>query len=99
MSNGVFDEVKEMLGGSTKVGSKKLYNYTHLNLLWDARNFLIHAMEIRPWAGIDLFEGDEPYYHWFTPTSIPRKKLQGPIYPSGFIGRLTRECFTNLQKM
>jgi hypothetical protein len=91
-----YREAKKILGGIDKIEGYWLRQFTHKYLLWSSRNTMVHAMDLRPWEGVDIFEGKEPYYHWITPFGMRRPKLAGPIYPEGFLIQLVNECRHNL---
>jgi len=83
------------------VGQLSLTSFTHLNLLYQYRNSLVHELR-EPGYGMEFNKiDDEPFYH--TMSSIDSENSTGQqslelVYPLNFYFRITDSVIINLEK-
>ena len=79
------------------IDSLKLENLTHLHLLWQLRNSVVHEMRILGY-GMDVFFDDSPGYHIMK--DIDNKDAHQTwelVYPVNFFKKLIRAGIKNLR--
>lgn len=83
------------------VGQLSLSSFTHLNLLYEYRNSLVHELR-EPGRGMEFHDDDnEPYYHGMTSVendgSVSEQSLE-LVHPLNFYFRLTESVITNVEQ-
>jgi len=98
------NDIKELWPVSAEkrvVDQYSLSSFTHLNLLYQYRNSIIHELR-EPGYGMEFSDdNNEPYYHGMTSSasddSVSEESLE-LVYPLDFYFRLTESVITNLEQ-
>jgi hypothetical protein len=82
------------------LGNMSLKSFTHLNLLYEHRNSLVHELR-EPGYGIEFSDDDtEPYYHGSThlgSENVVEGRTLELVYPLNFYFRLFENVMSNLK--
>ncbi len=83
------------------VGQLSLVSFTHLNLLYQYRNSLVHELR-EPGHGMEFHNNhDEPFYHGMTTVGAdgsPQKRTLELVYPLSWYFHLTETVIGNVEK-
>jgi len=83
------------------VNQLSLSSFTHLNLLYQYRNSLVHELR-EPGRGMEFHEThEEPFYHGMTTIETdesPGKKTLELVYPLNFYFALTESVLKNVER-